>query len=105
MNRHERRAHGALTDTAKLRSGAPGMEIETYPAAPGDVVLYRSLPVLKMTRDDIEHRKMEARVMHGAHINRERRKPASVGARAPETPRGERDQSAIEAGVWPVWTP
>lgn len=65
MNRHERRAHGALTDTAKLR-------------------------VIDSIHD---------------HINRERRKPASVGARAPETPRGERDQSAIEAGVWPVWTP
>lgn len=41
------------------------------------------------------------------HINRERRKPTSVGARAPETATSvaERDQQAIEAGIWPVYTP
>lgn len=44
------------------------------------------------------------------HINRERRKPQTVGARATETPRpaevmSERDQSTIEAGIWPVYTP
>lgn len=44
------------------------------------------------------------------HINRERRKRSTTGARAPKTWTAndvvsERDQSAIEAGVWPVYTP
>lgn len=40
-------------------------------------------------------------------INRERRKPATIGVRAPETvaPAAERAQSTIEAGIWPVYTP
>lgn len=40
-------------------------------------------------------------------LNRERRKPSSVGQRAPETVAkvAERDQTQIEAGIWPKYTP
>lgn len=58
-----------MNDTASMRALCPpGCEIETYKAPPGSAVLYRSLPVLKMTRNDIEYRKLEARAMHAHHV-------------------------------------
>lgn len=63
MSEHD--ANRALSDTAKLRA-MPGVELETYNAAPGSFCIYHTIPVLKMTVDDIEYRKMEARIMHGS---------------------------------------
>lgn len=58
----------------------------------------------RLMTDTAKMRTIDA--MHD-HINRERRKPATVGQRAPETVTkvAEHDQSAIEAGIWPVYIP
>jgi hypothetical protein len=55
-------------------------------------------------------RSHEAECMNKGWEPRERRKLSTVGARAPETMTArdvvsERDQSAIESGVWPRYEP
>lgn len=123
MSEHD--ANRALTDTARLRA-LPGdrtdvaVLTETYFSDSGAL----QIPVVVMTRGDIKHRQREARAMCRPMIHteiltrcealerwpvpgRERRKASTVAR--PEAHRldavSERDQSAVESGVWPKYTP
>jgi hypothetical protein len=94
----EHDANRALTDTARLRALPDPLEqtqrmevAERREAASRGRALWR---------DQGEACTLELR---------ERRKAATVGARAPETHRldavSERAQQAVEAGVWPSYAP
>lgn len=113
----ETSAHRALADTARMRMAFRcafhnTQHHGTCPKCEPDLEATQPMPVAarRLASNQAANQHLMGHTLpESIRIERERRKPSTIGVRAPETHRldtvSERDQSAVESGTWPVYTP